>query len=819
MNSTTQALPPLMDFLQDLMPPSHITLVGAGNGKGRWAQWLSAVKVPSTLVEADEQQFAALQHVQAAGCFTQAQLLHAVVAAEAGEVEFHTSSLATESGLLSAEAVQQLWPNVHTLQAHQRHATALTELLAQQHANQWLVLDCFPAASLLKAAASALSQLDVVVARVVLTENKAYQIPGAGLAELTGLLPAFTQLALQPTRHPDIAYALLVRDYRRATTQALKAHAAEGQAKQAAIQAQQTLQAQLQQAAQQNADLLKKQDLQAQAQKELEANLASLQQEKQIAHDTCSTAVEELQKIKAEFQKTRQTLADTEKLAGQRSAQVSACELRISQLQALSVNQSSRDSQLQEALISVSAQWKLLKSLLPKEIGQAGKDHSFEISDFQEKFSDYKKEIEVKQLDCIELGEAWAGNTVNTVIFRHHGIFTKDGYQYTAFYIDESTLRVVQRQLENNNLHTHDIKGQFNLKDAHNSISLGMDRDSCLHISYDHHATRLRYRRSLNAHDIQSWTDELPMTGAYEEKVTYPSFILPRHNFPLTMLYRDGHHNKGSARIKVYDEKGRSWKDYSTAILSGADNQPWTSNAYWNHPAIGTDGTLHLSFVWRTGVLGEKQLVNNVNIGYAWSPDNGLNWFTSLGQPCQIPMTQVNAETVWSVSPGSNLINQCSMALDSKNRPHIAFYVNDINGVPQYHHLWFDGAQWFCTKISERDKVFNLQGGGTLQIPISRPEIVIDDNDHVFVIYRGDLTGDALAFSMLEMKCGKYQVTISNEVLWPEYIEYSEPVIDRERWAKEKNLSFFIQRTAQPDGDKSHELKNSDLKIVDIQFE
>lgn len=931
MNSTTQALPPLMDFLQDLMPPSHITLVGAGNGKGRWAQWLSAVKVPSTLVEADEQQFAALQHVQAAGGFTQARLLHAVVAAEAGEAAFYTSSLATESGLLSAEAVQQLWPNVHTLQAHQRQATALTELLAQQHANQWLVLDCLPAASLLKAAASALSQLDVVVARVVLTENNAYQIPGAGLAELTGLLPAFTQLALQPTRHPDIAYALLVRDYRRATTQALKAQMAEQESKQAAIQRQKVLQAQLEQEQYRNADLLqkqelqakaqqaleadlarvtqahaaecqarqaavhtqevlqtqlkqaeqatadlrnklelqaqaqqaleanlakitqvrdaeakakqaaqqaqadlqaqfakmqtekaellKKQELQAQAQKELEANLASLQQEKQIAHDTCSTAVEELQKIKAEFQKTRQTLADTEKLAGRRSAQVSACELRISQLQALSVNQSSRDSQLQEALISVSAQWKLLKSLLPKEIRQAGKDYSFEISDFQEKISDYKKEIEVKQLGCIELGEAWAGNTVNTVIFRHHGIFTKDGYQYTAFYIDESTLRVVQRQLENNNLHTHDIKGQFNLKDAHNSISLGMDRDGCLHISYDHHATRLRYRRSLNAHDIQSWTDELPMTGAYEEKVTYPSFILPRHNFPLTMLYRDGLHNKGSARIKVYDEKSQSWKDYPTAILSGADNQPWTSNAYWNHPAIGTDGTLHLSFVWRTGVLGEKQLVNNVNIGYAWSPDNGLNWFTSLGQPCQIPITQVNAETVWSVSPGSNLINQCSMALDSKNRPHIAFYVNDINGVPQYHHLWFDGAQWFCTKISERDAVFNLKGGGTLQIPISRPEIVIDDNDHVFVIYRGDITGDALAFSMLEMKCGKYQVAISNQVLWPEYLEYSEPVIDRERWAKEKNLSIFIQRTAQPDGDKSHELKNSDLKIVDIQFE
>lgn len=95
---------------------------------------------------------------------------------------------------------------------------------------------------------------------------------------------------------------------------------------------------------------------------------------------------------------------------------------------------------------------------------------------------------------------------------------------------------------------------------------------------------------------------------------------------------------------------------------------------------------------------------------------------------------------------------------------------------------------------------------------------MIDDNDRVLVIYRGDISGDALAFSMLEMDGAKYQVTISNEILWPEYIEFSEPVIDRERWRKEKILSCLIQITAQPDGDRSHEIKSSDLKIVDIFF-
>lgn len=298
MNSTTQALPPLLDFLQDLMPPSRIALVGAGNGKGRWAQWLSAQAAPATLVEADAQQFAALQHQQAVGNFANASLLHAVVAAEAGEVAFYTSSLAAESGLLPAEAMQQLWPNMHPLHASQRQAIGLADVLPLQHPNQWLVLDCLPAAALVKDAASALAQVDVVVARVLLTANHAHLIPGTGLAELVDLLTDFVQLALQPTRHPDIAYALFVRDYRRATTQALKAQMAEQESKQAAIQRQKVLQAQLEQEQHRNADLLKKQELQAQVQQALQADLIQTAQ----ARDAEAKVKQATQQAQADLQ-------------------------------------------------------------------------------------------------------------------------------------------------------------------------------------------------------------------------------------------------------------------------------------------------------------------------------------------------------------------------------------------------------------------------------------------------------------------------------------------------------------------------------------
>ena len=429
--------------------------------------------------------------------------------------------------------------------------------------------------------------------------------------------------------------------------------------------------------------------------------------------------------------------------------------------------------------------------------------------------------LKVQQLAAYDLGQAWSSNTINTVVFRHHGILTWGGYQYTAFYVNETTLRVVRRTLATNHIATHDIAGRYNLRDAHNSISLGIDRAEHLHISYDHHATKLRYRRSSQPNAIAEWTDELAMTGANEDRVTYPTFILPRADHPLTMLYRDGGHNKGSARLKTYDEQTRSWTDRPTPILSGADHKPWTSNAYWNHPAIGSDGSLHLSFVWRTDTIGEQQLVNNVNIGYAWSPDNGLSWFTSHGLPCKLPITQVNAETVWPVSPGSNLINQTSMALDSHNRPHIVFYANDTHGVPQYQHIWFDGEAWHQQYFSARTQPFTLQGGGTLQIPISRPEILIDKQDRVYAVYRGDLTDNHMVVTQLMGDTASPEATdAANHTirLWPEPVDYAEPVIDRARWGESQVLSLLMQRTQQPNGDLSHQHTTDPVWLVDFSL-
>ena len=417
-----------------------------------------------------------------------------------------------------------------------------------------------------------------------------------------------------------------------------------------------------------------------------------------------------------------------------------------------------------------------------------------------------------------DLGLAWAANTVNTVIFRHHGILTSGTQQYTAFYVDETTLRVVQRDLRNEHITTHDLTGIYNLRDAHNSISLGLDRAGHLHMSYDHHATQLRYRRSTQPNSISHWTEELSMTDTNEDRVTYPSFILPHHGHPLTLLYRDGTHNKGNARLKTFDETSQTWADHPTAILSGFDQKPWTSNAYWNHPVTGSDGSLHLSFVWRIEGMDDDNVVNNTNIGYACSFDNGNTWQTTHGHTYKLPITQVNAETVYPVAPGSNLVNQCSMALDSHNRPHIVFYADDTNGIPQYQHLHFDGKVWHHTVLSQRTADFELLGAGTLQIPISRPDIVLDEQNNAYVIYRGDLSRNCIAATLLPAPNYAYNPANTRTLLNLD-IGYAEPVIDRSRWAQDHVLSLLLQPNDQPNHDTQHQVQRRNVTLVDIQFQ
>jgi hypothetical protein len=330
----------------------------------------------------------------------------------------------------------------------------------------------------------------------------------------------------------------------------------------------------------------------------------------------------------------------------------------------------------------------------------------------------------------------------------------------------------------------------------------------------------LRYRRSKHPWNISEWTDEIAMTGLNEYSLTYPAFIVPRNNdssLPskeLLFIYRDGRSGNGDVCIKKFTPSLLTWKDMKPCLLVGRGQSPWTSNAYINHPAIDSTGSIHLSYVWRALFLGKKKIINNIGIDYAVSNDWGKTWQTSLGIKYRLPITQVNSETVYAVSPANNLINQTSSAIDSDNNPHIVYYSNDYQGIPQYQHVWFDGQKWNHSFSSKRTKSFSLQGGGSLDIPISRPEIIIDKADRVYLIYRGDLSNQKMAITRFLPP--NYDLkNSSTKILWSKEHGSAEPVIDRLRWEKEQILSMFIMKNGRASNRDVSNVQHEPAFIVD----
>jgi len=422
----------------------------------------------------------------------------------------------------------------------------------------------------------------------------------------------------------------------------------------------------------------------------------------------------------------------------------------------------------------------------------------------------------------LPLGDGYASTSVNTVIFRHHGLVTWGDYQFAAFYVSSTEMRVVRRSLRDETTQLGTITGSFHPADAHNCISLGLDSAGFIHIAYDHHAEPLKYRRSRNPLDVKEWTDPLPMTGRFEDRVTYPQFLMPprslgntRPPMRLLFLYRHGGSGDGDICLKEYCPDSQTWVDMAERFVKGTDQKPWTANAYWNHPAFDSHGDLILSWIWcaadNASAMGDFAFYHNH--GFARSPD-GRRWFTSRGIELSLPMTPVNSEVILATTPGATLANMCSTAVDSRDRLHIAKYASETpGGVPQYQHIWFDGFAWRCRALTERKRPFDRPTWGP---PMSRPEILLDPRDAVCVIYRCDDTGDRLVVQRLDAP--DYAAPGTTFELWPDDVGHSEPIVDRLRWSRDGVLSILVQRTTQPAAVADRELPPEAVRIVDWRF-
>lgn len=419
------------------------------------------------------------------------------------------------------------------------------------------------------------------------------------------------------------------------------------------------------------------------------------------------------------------------------------------------------------------------------------------------------------QNKTIPVAEGWAGNSVNAVVFRKNSLVTYKNIQFIAFYNQKGKLTLGKRELNSTKWEVVETAFSGNIHDAHNCISIMVDGDGFLHVSWDHHANSLNYAHSVAPLSLQL-TAKIPMTGLNETNVTYPEFY-KMANGNLIFLYRDGRSGKGNLVMNRYDVKSKTWTQLHSNLIDGEGQQ----NAYWQ-ACMDKSGTFNISWVWR----GSADVASNHDMMFARSTDGGISWEKSTGEKYILPINAANAELAWSIPRNSELINQTSMTTDDFGNPFIASYWRSVNSaVPQYHIVYNEDNKWKELNLGFRKTPFSLSGVGTKRIPISRPQVLVSGKGNrasIRLFFRDSERGDKVSVAVCNnIALNQWKISdLTNFAVgsW-------EPTYDTELWKSDKKLHLFVENVQQVDGEgvaqAQPEMVNvlkADLLILSVKF-
>lgn len=407
--------------------------------------------------------------------------------------------------------------------------------------------------------------------------------------------------------------------------------------------------------------------------------------------------------------------------------------------------------------------------------------------------------------NLVEVGKGYSRTSVNTTVFRNNSVVTDGDEQYISYYDGEGYLVLGKRKLDSKEWTVHRTQYKGNVKDAHNVISLMLDGEGYLHVSFDHHGHKLNYCRSVAPRSLELGPKE-SMVGTEEDDVTYPEFYTLAGG-DLLFAYRSGASGRGNLVLNRYSLKDHAWKRVQDVLIDGENKR----NAYWQL-YVDSKGVIHLSWVWRE----TWKVETNHDLCYARSYDNGKTWYKANGKKYELPIKADNAEYACRLPQNSELINQTSMSADAEGHPYIATYWRDPDSdVPQYRLVWHDGENWYNRQVSQRTTPFSLSGGGTKMIPIARPRIVVD-GEKVFYIFRDVERGSKVSmFYTNHIKSGEWKIADLTTFA----VDAWEPSHDTELWKNRRQLHLYVQHTLQGDGERQEDIDPQPVYVLEVDTE
>lgn len=405
----------------------------------------------------------------------------------------------------------------------------------------------------------------------------------------------------------------------------------------------------------------------------------------------------------------------------------------------------------------------------------------------------------------VPVSDGWANNSVNVTVFRKNSLVTYKDTQFIAYYDNDGCLILGKRKLPKGEWILHKTQYTGNVSDAHNSISIMVDGDGYLHVSWDHHGHPLRYAKSIAPLSLELG-DKQPMTGELEENVTYPEFYkMP--NGDLIFIYRDGQSGKGNLVLNRYNVKTKTWNQLQKNLIDGEGKR----NAY-AQSCVDDKGVIHISWVWRE----TPDVATNHDLCYAKSLNGGITWMNSMGEKYTLPIIAETSEYAALIPQNSELINQTAMTTDSKGNPYIATYWREKNSdIPQYHIVYNKHNEWRVINLNFRNTPFSLKGGGTKRIPISRPQLIVDtkgNNTNLFLLFRDEERGGKVSMAVCKDIDGK-KWTVRD--LTDFSVGSWEPSFDTELWRNKKQLHIFVQKADQVDGEGKADIAPQKVYILE----
>ncbi|MEP6614056.1 MAG: BNR repeat-containing protein [Mucilaginibacter sp.] len=401
------------------------------------------------------------------------------------------------------------------------------------------------------------------------------------------------------------------------------------------------------------------------------------------------------------------------------------------------------------------------------------------------------------------IGKGWASNSVNAVIFRKNSLVTFGGMQYAAYYDSAQFVVLTKRPSGASKWQTTRTQYKGDATDAHKDICIMVDDAGYLHVVWGHHNQPLNYAMGIAPGSL-TLLPKMQMTGMNESHVTYPEFYKLSKG-GLLFLYRDGASGNGNLVINRYNSTTKKWTQIQSNLIDGEGKR----NAYWQL-AVDKQGTIHLSWVWRES----PDVASNHDMCYARSKDGGLTWEKSTGEKYILPITAANAEYAAVIPQKSELINQTSMCTDDAGHPFIATYWRDSGQtVPQYHIVYNTNGKWQSKSLGFRKTAFSLSGGGTKNIPISRPQIVAWRNGKgtaAAIIFRDGERSSKVSMAVnYNLGGNNWQVRDLN----PASVGEWEPTYDTELWKDKKVLDLFVQKVTQVDGEGKANMAPQEVQV------